>query len=228
MDSRVLVRVHLNEVLPLGVVVVAALVVCGCQTAAPASRLSGPSSVSSQDMGALFSALATWIGAAWPSVGPVLGSVGGFWLASWLAERRGNREDRRTLRDAKLMRMRSALKPLLLSSWAMQTASVEMAFGKASETKEQRNQRLTAMLGEALTGVNEARTELALETNAEQFIDQYQKVYVAFNAYVMARNDADEGDTTAKPSEWRKVLEKEVDTLNEEAKAAIALIENSV
>ncbi|HZP96354.1 MAG TPA: hypothetical protein VFC31_08495 [Candidatus Limnocylindria bacterium] len=179
------------------------------------------------DIAALISTVTGWIASAWPLIGPALGALAGFWLAAYFEERRDTRRDRRLVRDGKLARMRAALQPLLLGSWSMQSVSVGMVFGYGGETDDAKNKRLTAMLQEGSKGVNEARAQLALETDSQQFVDQYQKVFVAFNQYALAFNDAKAGDTTAKPTEKRQALEEAVDTLNEMAKNAIAQIEKS-
>lgn len=54
----------------------------------------------------------------------------------------------------------------------MQSVFVDMVFGYGGETDEEKNKRLTAMLQEGPKGVNEARAQLPLETDAQQFIDQ--------------------------------------------------------
>lgn len=175
------------------------------------------------DVGGIVSTLAAWIGASWPYVGPLLSALGGYWLA----ERRAERADRRTRRDAKLSRMRAALQRLLLSAWAMQTASVEMISGIAGETKEEKDARLSDMLREASNGINEARAQLALENDGQLFNDQYQRVHVAFYMYLLHRSDRESGDLDAKPTEKRQELEAEVKTLDKMAKEAIDRIEKS-
>lgn len=175
------------------------------------------------DVGGIVSTLAAWVGASWPYVGPLLTALAGYWLA----ERRADRADRRVRRDAKLARMRVALKRLLISAWAMQTVSVEMVGGFGGETKEEKDARLNDMLREGSTGINEARAELALETDGAVFNDQYQKVHGAFFMYLLHKSDKGSGDETAKPTAKRQELEAEVKALEQLVQDAVGRIEKS-
>jgi hypothetical protein len=175
------------------------------------------------DVGGIISTTANWIAASWPYVGPLVAALGGYWLA----ERHAERADRRARRDAKLARMRASLERLVLSAWAMQTASVEMISGIAGETKQQKETRLNEMLREAATGINEARARLALESGGDQFNSQYQKVHVAFYMFMLHTSDRQSGDDTAKPTEKRQELEAEVKALDRMAKDAIEQMEKS-
>ncbi len=174
-------------------------------------------------MGGIVSTLASWVGASWPYVGPLLSALGGYWLA----ERRAERADRRSRRDAKLARMRPTIQRLLLSAWAMQTASVEMISGIAGETKEQKEARLNEMLREASAGINEARAQLALESGGQPLNEQYQKIHLAFYMYLMHKSDRESGDDTAKPTEKRQELEAEVKALDKIAQDVIERLEES-
>jgi len=175
------------------------------------------------DFGGIVATVAAWIGASWPYIGPLLTALAGYWLA----ERRADRADRRARRDAKLARMRDALEHLLLSGWAIQTVSVEMISGTASETRAQKDRRLTEMLREADEGINEARARLALEDGGDPLNTQYQKVHVAFYMYQLHVSDRESGDDTAKPTEKRQELEREVTSLDKMAKEAIDKIDKS-
>lgn len=129
-------------------------------------------------------AIADAIARSWPYAGPVVGTIIGFGFASWLESRRAARAYRWQQRDAKVLRLREAFLPLVLSAWGYQSAANEMTWGFAGETDQQKQDRINALLVESTKGLNEARGRLAVEVDAKPFIDKFHELYTAFSDYV--------------------------------------------
>ncbi|MGH2796141.1 MAG: hypothetical protein ACRDM0_00350 [Thermoleophilaceae bacterium] len=147
------------------------------------------------DFGEIGAAVADAIAGSWPYFGPIVGALIGFAFASWLESRRAARAYRWQRRDAKVLRLREAFLPLILSTWGYQSAANEMTWGFENETDQQKKDRINAMVAESTKGLNEARARLAIEVDAKPFAEKFHELYVAFKDYAYLMAEVAKGNT---------------------------------
>lgn len=118
---------------------------------------------------------------------PAIAALAGVALGQWMESRRDTTAqartiervavaDRRVQRDAKLARMRMAFQPVLLATWGMQTAGVDIRHSPKTSTAEARKE----LLDDAMKGVNEARAQLMMESDVRDVFDEFDRVRAAY------------------------------------------------
>jgi hypothetical protein len=100
---------------------------------------------------------------------PALSALAGVALGQWLQMRRDKAAhgrtleqlalaDRRSLRDAKLERLRRAFVPVIVAVWGLRSATSELFFSESGDMRG----TVDTILRESMGGINEARARLML------------------------------------------------------------------
>ncbi len=126
------------------------------------------------------------ISQVWPIVAPLVGVL----IGALLTSRRQDRAARYRLTEAKLERLRTAFQPVLLTAWAFSDATSPGATLPPQEEDAARH----AMIGEAMTGLNRARVQLALEKEGSALNEVFRKLYAAYALYQLTLSDTRAGD----------------------------------
>jgi len=123
---------------------------------------------------------------------PAIAALAGVALGQWMESRRDTTAhartlrqlalaDRRAQRDAKLARMRAAFQPVLLAAWGFQTVGVDVRHSSKSSTAEARQE----LLSKAMTGTNEARAQLMMESDVRDVFDEFDRLRAAYSNLVL-------------------------------------------
>lgn len=118
-------------------------------------------------------------------VGVALGALitGAVSLLSLLVQQRlGKDQDARNLRDAKRGRLGADYVELLHAGGAIQRSVHELHFVLSNETVEERDNRLSKMVGDAVADINRVRIRLRLE-GENPAVDLFDKLLVAATQY---------------------------------------------
>lgn len=91
----------------------------------------------------------------------------------------------RSLQDAKRDRLRGAYKVVLMAAKTYVTVLSEMEYPKGEETEQTRNQRLDALLVEALSGMDEAIVAITLESVGDNIETVFREMQSAFHGYTL-------------------------------------------
>jgi hypothetical protein len=127
--------------------------------------------------------------ALWAVVGFAVAQLVQLWrdgVADGRLKSAEDRADRRSIRDAKLLRLRASFEVVIRAAWGLQTARVETVMGYADESDEDKTKRINDLLTLATDGINHARSRLALESDADDVLEAFEKIYVAFFNYMSA------------------------------------------
>jgi hypothetical protein len=156
----------------------------------------------------------------WPMVVPLIGVM----IGAFVASRQQTRAQRFQLVEAKLQRLRAAFQPVLLTAWALSDATSPWT----TQPQEQEQTARATMIAEAMTGLNQARAQLALETEASELNETFQKLYTAYSMWALTRSDTNAGDV---PPEGQRLSDRRAEVLEltknieEQMRATLARIE---
>jgi hypothetical protein len=160
--------------------------------------------------------------AVWPVIAPLVGVV----IGALIASRQQTRAHRFQLVEAKLQRLRTAFQPVLLTAWAFSDATSPLA----TQPQEEEDASRSAMISEAMTGLNQARAQLALEADASDLNDTFQELYAAYALHSITLADTRAGDIPPEGqrlSDKRKRVRELADKLRAEMREALDKLERN-
>lgn len=99
-------------------------------------------------------------------------------VAEGRAIAREARIDKRSLRDAKLARLRKAFEPVLVAVGGLQTAAAQYLYSETGNPDSDSR----AILDMSLTGINEARAQLWLEEGTQDVAAELERVFRGFQS----------------------------------------------
>lgn len=172
------------------------------------------------EVGPVLDGIAAAASAIWPVIAPLVGVV----IGALIATRQQTRAHRFQLVEAKLQRLRTAFQPVLLTAWAFTDATSP----GATQPQQEEDASRSAMITEAMTGLNQARAQLALEADASDLNDTFQDLYAAYALYSITLADTRAGDIPPagqRLSDKRERVRELADKLKAEMRATLDEVE---